>query len=693
VNARVQLEEFLTAYLAEVDEQLSIANARLLLIEAGLRKSETNPRAVRDLFRALHTIKGLSSMVGVEPVVAIAHRMETLLRAADRAEGALPAPALEPLIAGLRAIELRVRALAAKKPVPPPPSALLASLDALEAGESPGGTAPALDLEPAISGKLAAFEKQQLVRAIEEGRRAVRLEFVPSAERAAAGQSINSVRERLAPIAEIVKVVPIAIQASLAAPGGLAFVILLVTSADDGALASASGIDPSSIRTLGVAVPRGNARAMLAPIATDEDPELPEEPDRRNLLRVDVSRVDDAMEKLASLIVSRSRLARAVGALSDLSADTRELKQISGDIARQLRDLRSSILNVRMVRVGEILERIPLIVRGLRRATGKQVRLEMDTGEAELDKAVGERIFPAILHLVRNAVDHGIESPEERRAAGKSEEGLVRITTSSRSNTQLELVVSDDGRGVDGARVAARALAETPGSDAALLDLLCRPGFSTREEVTTTSGRGMGMDIVRRVVVDQLGGELLLSTEVGVGTTFSLLVPLTIAIVDAFTTQCGEERFVVPVSMVEEILEVDPEQIVSAPVTLPGGATQLGMFERRGEAVPIVDLASLLRIRRDEGSRARKALVVRKGGQPVAFVLDRVLGQQEVVVRPLADPLVNVPGVTGATDLGDGRPTLVLDLVALAGTRTTRILRPAPSAPALPSAARLAGRP
>jgi two-component system, chemotaxis family, sensor kinase CheA len=194
-------------------------------------------------------------------------------------------------------------------------------------------------------------------------------------------------------------------------------------------------------------------------------------------------------------------------------------------------------------------------------------------------------------------------------------------------------------------------------------------------------------------VVDQLGGELLLSTQVGIGTTFSLLVPLTIAIVDAFTTQCGEERFVVPVSMVEEILEVDPEQIVSAPVTLPGGATQLGMFERRGEAVPIVDLASLLGIHCHEGSHARKALVVRKGGQPVAFVLDRVLGQQEVVVRPLADPLVNVPGVTGATDLGDGRPTLVLDLVALAGTRTTRILRPAPSAPALPSAARLAGRP
>jgi two-component system chemotaxis sensor kinase CheA len=229
-------------------------------------------------------------------------------------------------------------------------------------------------------------------------------------------------------------------------------------------------------------------------------------------------------------------------------------------------------------------------------------------------------------------------------------------------------------------------MAEVPTTDAELLDLLCRPGLSTREEVTTTSGRGMGMDIVRRVVVDQLGGELRLSTRPGIGTSFSLHVPLTIAIVDAFTTQCGSERFVVPVSMVEEIVEIDESRVVSASLGRVGGgpATQLGMFERRGEAVPLVNLAALLRIPHD-ATVARKALVVRRNGQPIAFVLDRVLGQQEAVVRPLLDPLVNVPGVSGATDLGDGRPTLVLDLVALAVTRPAKLLQAPPSAPALPA--------
>ena len=685
MSARVDLAEFLTAYLAEVDEQITMAKARVLAIEASHRKSETNPRAVRDMFRSLHTIKGLSAMVGIEPVVGIAHRMEAVLRAADRAGGDLAPAALEALIEGLAAIEHRTRALADQKAVPRPPVELLARLEALEAADAiKGSPAPTLDLDPALSAKLAAFERAQLFRALDEGRRAVRVEFVPSAKRAAAGETITGVRERIAAIAEIVKVLPVSLALSDGAPSGLAFVLLLVTSATDEELAEQAGVETSAVRPIGRRAPRESSPRALAVL----DPEIPEEqPERRNVLRVDVSRVDDAMEKLASLIVSRSRLTLAIATMSAESADTRELKQIAADIARQLRDLRSSILAVRMVRVAEILERLRLVVRGLCRTAGKQVRLEIDAGEAELDKAVAERIFPALLHLVRNAVDHGIESSDERRAAGKPEEGLVRIRASARSNTQIELLVTDDGRGVDSARVAGRLKTEVPSSDAALLELLCIPGLSTRDHATTTSGRGMGMDIVKRAVVDQLGGELILSTQPGAGTAFALHVPLTIAIVDAFTTQCSTERFVVPVSMVEEILELDPESVGLSPITRSSGGTHLGVFERRGEAVPLVDLASLLCLP-SGNTVGRKALVVRRGGQPIAFVLDRVLGQQEAVVRPLTDPLVNVPGVSGATDLGDGRPTLVLDLVALASARMPKALRAAIAVPALPGASR-----
>jgi two-component system, chemotaxis family, sensor kinase CheA len=299
------------------------------------------------------------------------------------------------------------------------------------------------------------------------------------------------------------------------------------------------------------------------------------------------------------------------------------------------------------------------------------VRLHVDAGNAELDKGVAERLFPALVHLVRNAVDHAIEAPDERVRRGKPEEGTLRIGCSQQSNTRLVLTVSDDGAGVDRARVAGRSERPIAPGDAALLDALCRAGLSTRDQATTTSGRGMGMDIVKRIVVDQLGGELSMVTEPGAGTTFTLRVPLTISIVDAFTLDCRARRFVVPVSIVDEIMEIDPEAVRYGPLRDGSDRRRTGLVERRGETMPLVDLGAVLRV--DAGDVApRHALIVRRAGEPIAFGLDRVIGQQEAVVRPLLDPLVQVPGKAGATDLGDGKPTLVLDLVSLIATLSRR---------------------
>jgi len=239
----------------------------------------------------------------------------------------------------------------------------------------------------------------------------------------------------------------------------------------------------------------------------------------------------------------------------------------------------------------------------------------------------------------------------------------LRIACRAHSNTRLELTVSDDGRGIDRQAVARKAGKPVPESEAALLELLCMPGLSTRDVATTTSGRGMGMEIVKRVVVDELGGELELASELGTGTTFTLRVPLTIAIVDAFAFECAGQRFVVPVSTVDEIVEVDRAEAVAVP-TNADGRPNLDIILRRGHAVPVVRLASVFRMTHDPGA-GQKAIIVRRAGLPIAFAVDRMLGQQEVVIRPMNDALVRVPGVSGATDLGDGRPTLVLDLVAL----------------------------
>lgn len=672
MSNNINLKEFLSAYLAEADEHLALANRMLLEVDASLRNDQSNPRAVRELFRALHTLKGLSAMVGVEPIVAIAHRMENSLRGADREGGKISAAAVDTLLKGVRAIEQRVRALSDKKEIAIPPRALLDELDALDTTGAPVDppNAGVLDLEPALASKLAPFQIEALSTAQSSGKRAIRVDFVPSPERAEKGFSINSVRERVGLIAEIVKVVPVSIQRSAAAPGGLSFALLLISSASDLAIAEAVGIDGGAVISL---TPSSDiAIAVESALDSDETEDVESlaiQP--RSTVRVSVERLDDAMEQLSSLIVTRSRITRVVSAMTEAGTDTRELTQIVRENARQLRDLRAAILRVRMVPVADVLDRVPLIVRELRRESRKQIRLVVDAGNAELDKAVAERIFPAIVHLVRNAVDHAIEAPEERIATGKPAEGSLTLTSVAQSNTRMELTIADDGRGVDRALVERRAGHPIANTDAALLDALCEAGLSTRTEASTTSGRGMGMDIVKRIVVDQLGGELIMKTERGVGTTFTLRVPLTIAIVEAFTLDCAQQRFVVPVSMVEEILEIDPAKVVGGPGGNIKASIYAGMIERRGEVIPLVDLAQVFSLPLAE-NRLRQALLVRRNGAPMAFALEKVRGQQEAVVRPLIDPLIQVRGISGATDLGDGKPTLVLDLISLSGALLAR---------------------
>lgn len=662
------LREFIAAYLAEAEEHLGIANAQLLSIESAQRNGDSNPRAVRETFRSLHTLKGLSAMVGVEPIVAIAHRMETFLRDFDRSGKPLPLPAIDSLLRGVRAIEQRVAALGRGDSPAEPSEELLATLESMGQPAAPvvaPVVAPVLELESAILDKLAPFEVEQLRRGLAAGQRALRAEFLPSPARAAAGLSINSVRERMAKVGEIVRVLPRSVPVSETAPGGLSFVLLVLSRESDETIAREVGLEPSALSAIGRAIEPAPAQEVVpdvdAPLLEADDDVLDNQA-RRGVVRVEVSRLDDAMEGLSSLIVTRYRLARAVATLRERGANTREISEIMTDNARQLRDLRAALVRVRMVPVSELLERVPLLVRGLKRATHRLVRLELESGNAELDKSVSERLFPVIVHLVRNAVDHAIETPDERVRRGKPEEGLLRITCAAHQSTRLEITISDDGRGIDRAAVARKAGRANPTDNAGLLELLCIPGLSTREIVTTTSGRGMGMEIVKRTIVDELGGELEVHSELGHGTTFTLRVPMTISIVDAFSFECATQRFVVPVAMVDEVIEVDPHGFVPVPAN-DDGSPKVDIISRRGVAVPMLQLAEVFHL--PGATRGQKAIIVRRAGSPIAFAVDRMLGQQEVVIRPVNDALVRAPGVSGATDLGDGRPTLVLDLIAL----------------------------
>ena len=252
MTASTDLKEFLAAYLVEAEEYVSVANAQLLSLEAAQRSGTSDPRALREIFRSLHTIKGLSAMVGVEPIVSIAHRLEAYVREFDRAGTTPPLHATDALLRGVQAIAQRIAALARGQPAQPPPLELLAELDALDPARVrlAEPSRPVLDLESSLLEKLAPFEIEQLVRGIAGGRRALLAHFLPSPERAASGFSINSVRERLASLAEIVRVLPRSVPETPESPGGLAFALIVLTHASDDAVAATVGVSAESLRAI-----------------------------------------------------------------------------------------------------------------------------------------------------------------------------------------------------------------------------------------------------------------------------------------------------------------------------------------------------------------------------------------------------------------------------------------------------------
>ncbi len=676
MSLELNRDEFTAGYLVEADEHVRSATGNLLAVEAALRTDAPQHRLVRELFRSLHTLKGLSAMVGIDPIVDLAHEMETILRDADRSTGKLSADAVELLLKGVRAIEQRIGSFAKKKPVAAAPRKLLEALTDLQTGAKPVAqrSSGELDLDPEILSKLAPVEHEQLAKSVADGRRALQIIFHPSPARSEAGYSITTVREKLGVLGEIVKVIPRAVPKSDDAPGGIGFALLVLTEASDAELSSATSTDPETFVTIELTHLPPAAEPELERYEDDEPADFT--PASKSVIRVEVGRLDDALDKLAALVVTRFKLTHAVNRLRELGTDVRELSAILVENHRQLRDLRAAITRARMVSVGELLERVPLIVRSMNRSTGKQVKLVIDAGSAELDKSVAERVFPAIVHLVRNAVDHAIEPREERVRLGKSPEGTITVACFEHSDTLLEISVSDDGRGIDAAALGRRAGRAAPLDDNGLLDLITLAGLSTLDAATNNSGRGMGMDIVRRIAVDVLGGDLSLRTKPGVGTTFTMRLPMSISILDSFSFVCGAQSFAVPVSVVDEIIDLESASLLHTPAPKHSDAKRgdLRLLERRGEAIPLFGLASLLQLVANPDARG-KAFIIRPHGQAFAFAIDRVLGQQEIVVRPIEDPLVKVPGIAGTTDLGDGRPTLVLDLVGLSTLATATASR------------------
>jgi two-component system chemotaxis sensor kinase CheA len=623
---------FMDDYFAEADEHLLAIRRSLLMLE-GVERPDPASSVLEELFRSCHSLKGISAMVELREAEVLAHHMESCLRAIRTGEIGLDSGKLDTLLAGASALEAVIVARREGNTLPPADDvvARLRAIASSSTGAAPFATGP---------GKSAEGVGSWTVR------------FVPSPELVVRGIKVDTIRARLLEIGTIASVAP-----QIRPGGGISFEFNVHT--DDEASLGAWKDDGVTYERVGSATPEpvlpvGSERPS-GPRAWEVASAAP-----GNFVRVDLGRLDDLMRLAGDLVVTRSRLddtlRRVEGHMP--SREFRLLQDHDLLMERQLRDLREGIMRVRLVPVGEVFRRMPFVVRDLAHDVGKRVKLEIAGQSTEIDKFLIERMMDPILHLVRNAVGHGIETVAERVAAGKPPEGTIRLSASTVGESVV-IEIADDGAGIDVAAIARRSPkgvhVDGTVDSRLLLDVICESGFSTREEADRISGRGVGMAVVRSTV-EELGGTLDVATDPGGGTRFAVTLPLTLAIIDAIIAHVGDQTFAVPQSAVQEVIEVDPNKL--RPLE------QNELLTHRGRALPIIRLGRLFNLETTPRPRLH-AIVVGTGLNALGLVVDRVAGHREIVVKTIADPLIHVSGVSGATELGNGRLVLILDVAAL----------------------------
>ena len=638
--------ELLDDFYAECDEHLSVVRQALEVLEPAARAGQENPSAVERLYRALHSLKGNAAIAGVRPAEQVAHAMEDILRHASRQGGRLTLSQLELLLDGAHGFEQVVASHRLSKPLPD----TTALLTRLGADLPPEGSSLATNGPAGGSAQTQASSgdasRQAVQDALGRGLELWQCTFSPSLELDQQGVNLAAVRAQLAACGEI-----LASEPSIEPGRGIRFkfVLGLNKAPEDVARWEADGVtwepfSPAQPVSAEESVTRDRSAEDLALSPS-------------HIVRVDLARLDELMRLTGELVIQRSRLQQRIAALGG----DESLKEIDAGIGRSLRDLRKAVTRVRLVPIGEIFSRIPYAVRDLAAEQAKLARTVLEGHQTEIDKFLAERLREPLLHLVRNALTHGVETADERRTLGKPPEATLTLRAVNIGESVL-IEVRDDGRGVDEAAVVQRARAAGLNVPAvvdanALLSILCAPGFSTRDQADRAAGRGIGMSVVADAV-RELGGTLTLETTRGQGTTFTLRLPLTVSIVDALIVQAGEHVCAMPQAAVDQIIQV--------PVSESRRVAQTEVIPFRDGLLPLVRLRAVFGMEPQE-SALTTILVVHTERGATGLAVDRVQTRREIVVRPLTDPLVRVPGVAGATELGDGRPILILDPRGLGG--------------------------
>lgn len=665
------MSQYLEVFIDESREHLQTINEQLLELE----KNPDDVSIVNEIFRSAHTLKGMSATMGFEDLANLTHQMENVLDAIRNEKISVTPELLDVIFRAVDDLEAMVVSISEGGDGKRDVTEVVAQLKQIEKGDV---VADPQKSNSTYEQTYDEFEYTILKRSAEQGFHSYEVTIKLRSDCLLKAARVFMIFEVIEQIGEVIKSVP-TVEMLEAEQFDDQFVVTVVTKVLEDELQKrimkVSEVEQVIVQRVNLHRSTEEEKTTETKHEQKEEQQAVEQAVEKKqeaqeekatgkqvsnkTIRVNIERLDVLMNLFEELVIDRGRLEQISRELNnpELHETVERMSRISGD-------LQNIILNMRMVRVETVFNRFPRMVRQLARDLGKKINLEIIGAETELDRTVIDEIGDPLVHLLRNAIDHGIETPDVRRAKGKPEEGTVKLKA-YHSGNHVFIEIEDDGAGISREKVLKKAISKGIISeqnaanltDKQVYELIFASGFSTADKVSDISGRGVGLDVVKSTI-ESLGGSVSIDSEEGVGSIFSIQLPLTLSIISVMLVEIQHEKYAIPLSSIIETAIVKKEDILHA--------HNQKVIDFRGKVVPLLFLKDIFEVPVvKEDDDFLSVVIVRKGEKMAGLVVDSFIGQQEVVLKSLGNYLTSVFAISGATILGDGQVALIVDCNAL----------------------------
>lgn len=666
-------------FLAEAEEILDQLCGDLGVMSDCTDSGECNPDTLNSVFRGAHSLKGLAGMFGFAGIQDLSHNMENLLDSLRLGKVSLNPRVLNVLMESLEALGSMIRNLADGITEEPDLQTLINKINdcvTSNSGMDNDSVLAALDIPSSMLNALTEYEEHRLLENIKKSRNV--FSIMVSFSLSTFDQDLAELTDALKKNGEVISTLPsvgsniessIDFEILFGSAKGLEDIAALVSDSNASVKRVGTGNSPKPGSPLSENGKSGYSDEFQ-PVSADFDDVRPvptaavdsgiTAKSMSRTVRVDIGKLDELMNIVGELVLSHSTITDIAEKMRKAGYSTMlsELLKAAKGLERKLTELQKGVMEIRMIPVGQLYEKMGRIVRKISKEQGKKVDLRVFGADTELDKLIMEDIADPLMHIIRNAIDHGIEPPEERRNSGKSERGIIRLSSYQKGN-HVVIEVEDDGKGIDVEKVKRKAIekgligATDTITDHEAVELIFLPGFSTSETVSEISGRGVGMDVVKNNIA-AVSGMIDVESSLGLGSRMTITLPITLAIIKALIISTAGRFYALPITSVLESIMIESADIRTV--------ERKEVIQLRETTLPLLCLDRFFQLGEQRAAESFFVVVVGVADKRLGIVVDELLGQQDIVIKPLGPVFEGVKGVSGAADLGDQRTILVLDV-------------------------------